>query len=203
MGLCWTEKPWWLDWSFGLYKTAALGGECGPLPVWTPCITTVVDKQSPPILWPQVFLFWTWQKHLWRIRNAGKHLFRVYWRDCHGSITLKLNIYHFEPPNFGHPPKQLAKNAEKCAIDTVCKAADDPTKMDNFHEPFGHNKSGGLWVSATVPVWSYIAHWKCDPCIIWSEGGVPTLVDFFNTLASPGASHNLRFDMAQISLLFV
>jgi len=54
-----------------------------------------------------------------------------------------------------------------------------------------------------IPVWSYIAHWKCDPCIIWSEGGVPTLVDFFNTLASPGASHNLRFDMAQISLLFV
>jgi len=23
-------------------------------------------------------------------------------------------------------------------------------KLDNFHEPFGHNKSGGLWVSATV-----------------------------------------------------
>ena len=25
-----------------------------------------------------------------------------------------------------------------------------PQKLDNFHEPFGHNKSGGLWVSATV-----------------------------------------------------
>jgi hypothetical protein len=23
-------------------------------------------------------------------------------------------------------------------------------KLDNFHEPFGHNKSGGLWLSTTV-----------------------------------------------------
>jgi len=23
-------------------------------------------------------------------------------------------------------------------------------KLDNFHESFGHNKSGGLWVSTTV-----------------------------------------------------
>jgi hypothetical protein len=25
-----------------------------------------------------------------------------------------------------------------------------PQKMENFHEPFSHNKSGGLWLSATV-----------------------------------------------------
>src|ERR1700683_2284607 len=24
-------------------------------------------------------------------------------------------------------------------------------KLDNFHETFGHNKSGGLWLSGTVP----------------------------------------------------
>ena len=31
-------------------------------------------------------------------------------------------------------PKQLAKNAKKCAIDSFCKSEDDPTKMDNFHK---------------------------------------------------------------------
>ena len=65
---------------------------------------TVTDKQCLPILGLWVFLFWTWQEHLWRAINAGKHLFRIYWRDWHEPITLKLNIYHFLPPNFGSPP---------------------------------------------------------------------------------------------------
>jgi len=65
-------------------------------------------------------------------------------------ITLKLNIYHFEPPKFGRPPKQFAKNAEKCAIDSFSKLKMIPQKLDNFPELFGHNKSGGLWLSATV-----------------------------------------------------
>jgi hypothetical protein len=84
-----------------------------------------------------VFLFWTWQKQLWRLENAGKCLFRMYQRDWYEPITLKLNIYHFEPPNFGRPPKQLAKNAEKCAINSFFIAEDDPTNLDNFHKPFG------------------------------------------------------------------
>jgi hypothetical protein len=69
-----------------------------------PSKPTVADNQSPPILGPWVFLFWTSQEHLRRPGNAVKHLFRVYWRDWHKPITLKLNIYHFEPPNFGGPP---------------------------------------------------------------------------------------------------
>jgi hypothetical protein len=93
---------------------------------------TVLNNQSPPILQPWVFLFWSWQQHLWRLRNAGTHLFRVYWRDWHELITLKLSIYHFEPPKFGHPPKQFAKNAEKCAINSFFKAEDDPTKIGQF-----------------------------------------------------------------------
>jgi len=98
---------------------------------------TVADNQNPPILWPWVFLFGTRQEHLWRLRNAGKHLFRVYWRYWHEPIILKLNIYLFEPPNFGHPPKQLAKNAEKCAIDSFLKLKMIPRILDNFHKPFG------------------------------------------------------------------
>jgi hypothetical protein len=27
-----------------------------------------------------------------------------------------------------------------------------PQKLDNFHKQFGHNKIGGLWLSATVVV---------------------------------------------------
>jgi len=38
----------------------------------------------------------------------------------------------FNPQKFGHPPKQLAKNAEKCTIDSFCKAEDDPTKTGQF-----------------------------------------------------------------------
>ena len=49
------------------------------------------------------------QEHLRRLGNAGKQLFRVYWRDWHESITLKLSIYHFEPPKFGHPPNNSLK----------------------------------------------------------------------------------------------
>src|SRR5882762_839867 len=33
-------------------------------------------------------------------------------------------------------------------------------KLDNFHKQFGHNKSGGLWLSATV-VLEYIRAGKC------------------------------------------
>jgi len=29
-------------------------------------------------------------------------------------------------------------------------------KLDNFHEPFGHNKSGGLWLSGTVYKYSIL-----------------------------------------------
>ena len=29
-------------------------------------------------------------------------------------------------------------------------------KLDNFHEPFGQNKSGGLWLSGTVHALSRI-----------------------------------------------
>jgi hypothetical protein len=47
-------------------------------------------------------------------------------------------------------PKQLAKNTEKCAIDSFFKTEYDPAKLDNFHEQFGHNRIGGLWLSATV-----------------------------------------------------
>ena len=93
---------------------------------------TVADKQSPPILRPWVFLFGAWQEHPWRLGNAGKPVFRVYWRDWHEPISLKLNIYHFEPQNFGGHPKQLAKNPEKCAIDSFFKAEDDPTKIEHF-----------------------------------------------------------------------
>ena len=93
---------------------------------------TVADNQSPLILWLWVFLFRTWQEPLRRFGNAGKHLFRVYWRDWHEPIILKINIYHFELSKFGHPPKQLAKNAEKCAIDSFYKAEDDPTKIGQF-----------------------------------------------------------------------
>ena len=62
---------------------------------------TVTDNQSPPVLWPWVFLFGTWQECFQRLRNAGKPVFRIYWRDWHKPISLKLNIYHFEPQNFG------------------------------------------------------------------------------------------------------
>jgi hypothetical protein len=47
-------------------------------------------------------------------------------------------------------PKQLAKNTEKCAINSFFKAKDDLQKLDNFHKPFGYNKTGGLWLSTTV-----------------------------------------------------
>jgi hypothetical protein len=41
-------------------------------------------------------------------------------------------LYHFELPNFGHPAKQLAKNAEKYAIDSFCEDKDGPTKIGPF-----------------------------------------------------------------------
>ena len=99
--------------------------------------TTVADRQSPPILRPWVFLFGTWQERPRRLGNAAKPVFRIYWRDWHEPISLKLNIYHFEPQNFGGAQKQLAKNTEKCAIDSFFKAEDDPTKLDHFYKPFG------------------------------------------------------------------
>jgi hypothetical protein len=34
-------------------------------------------------------------------------------------------------------PKQLAKNAEKCAIDSFFIAEDEHINLDNFHKPFG------------------------------------------------------------------
>jgi len=55
-------------------------------------------------------------------------------------------------PQIFAAPKHLAKNAEKCAIHSFFKAEDDPTTMDNFHQPFNHNKSGGLWLSMTLHV---------------------------------------------------
>ena len=63
---------------------------------------------------------------------------------------LKLNIYIFWPSKFWPTHKQLAKNTEKCAIDSFFKAEYDPAKLDNFHEQFSHNKMGGLWLSTTV-----------------------------------------------------
>jgi len=95
---------------------------------------TVPDNQSPPILWPWVFLFGTLQEQLRRLGNAGKHLFRVHWRDWHEPIILKLNIYLFALSNFGHPPKQLDKNAEKCAIDSFWNTEDDPIKTGQFSQ---------------------------------------------------------------------
>jgi hypothetical protein len=56
---------------------------------------TVADSQSPPILRLWVFLFRTWQELPRRLRNAGKPVFRLYWKDWHKPISLKLNIYHF------------------------------------------------------------------------------------------------------------
>ena len=93
---------------------------------------TVMDKQSPLTLRPWVFLFGIWQEHLQRLGNAGKPVFRVYWTDWHEPISLKLNIYHFEPQNFGGHPKQLAKNPEKCANDSFFKGEDDPTNTEQF-----------------------------------------------------------------------
>ena len=130
--------------------------------IWTLTIDTVADNQSPLILWPWVFLFWTWQKHLLRLGNAGKHLFRVYWRDWHEPITPKLNIYHFESQNFGRPPKQLAKNAEKCAIDSFFRAEDDPTELDNFHKPFGIYMASKVTFSHQI--WSI-----CDHIYVWEN----------------------------------
>jgi len=65
-------------------------------------------------------------------------------RDLHEPIRLKTQYLHFLTP------KQVAKNAEKCVIDSFSKAEDDPTKLDNFHELFSHNKTSGLWLSVTV-----------------------------------------------------
>ena len=48
------------------------------------------------------------------------------------AASLKLNIYHFEPQNFGGHLKQLAKNPEKCANDSFFKTENDPTKIEQF-----------------------------------------------------------------------
>ena len=48
------------------------------------------------------------------------------------GMSLKLKIYHFEPPKFGKHLKQLAKNPEKCANDSFFKAEDDPTTFEQF-----------------------------------------------------------------------
>ena len=44
-------------------------------------------------------------------------------------------------------------------------------KLDNFHEPFGHNKSGGLWVSATVHVLRGATYICCEIQWIRDEWG--------------------------------
>ena len=41
-----------------------------------------------------------------------ENMYLEYIEDWH-QLIIKLNIYHFEPPNFGGHPKQLAKNPEK------------------------------------------------------------------------------------------
>jgi len=38
----------------------------------------------------------------------------------------------FNPQKFGHPPKQLAKNTEKCAINSFFKSEDDSAKIGQF-----------------------------------------------------------------------
>jgi len=113
---------------------------------------TVTDKQSPPILWSWVFLFGTWQEHLWRLGNAGKHLFRVYWRDWHELFTLKFNISHFEPP------KHLAKNAEKCAIDSFFEAEDDHIKIGWFPWAVQQNIIWPLKSHFHTQIWSICHH---------------------------------------------
>ena len=47
---------------------------------------------------------------------------------------FKTQYLPFWASKFWQSPKQLAKNAEKCTIDSFCKSEDDPTKMDNFHK---------------------------------------------------------------------
>ena len=91
----------------------------------------------------------TW--HLRRLGNAGKRLFRLV-----RAIIRKLNIHHFEPPDFGRPPKQSAENAKKCTIDSFPKAEDDHTKLDNFHELFGHNKISGLSHQSKVRIFTRV-----------------------------------------------
>ena len=133
--------------------------------------STVADNQSPPILRPWVFLFRTRQEHLQRLGNAGKHLFRVYWRYWHEPMILKLNIYLFEPPNFGRPPKQLAKNAEKCAINSFLKLKMIPQILDNFHEPFSRYMTSK--VTFSHPNIEYLSShlrlrkfWQCENSIV-------------------------------------
>ena len=88
-------------------------------------------------------------RKFWQCRNST---FGTIQRDLHEPIRLKLNIYIFWPSKFWPTPKQLAKNTEKCAIDSFFKTEYDPAKLDNFHEQFGHNRIGGLWLSATVAI---------------------------------------------------
>ena len=87
-------------------------------------------------------------RKFWQCRNSTFGTIR---RDLHKPIRLKLNIYIFWPSKFWRHPKQLAKNPQKCAINSFLKAEYDPTKIGPFiYEPFSHNKSGGLWLSMTV-----------------------------------------------------
>jgi len=90
--------------------------------------TTVVDNQSLPVLRPWVFLFGTWQECFQRLGNAGKpELKRLARAD-----QPKTQYLPFLAPEFWQCHKQLAKNTEKCAIDSFFKAEDDPTQIEQF-----------------------------------------------------------------------
>ena len=65
-------------------------------------------------------------RKLWQCRNST---FGTIQKDLHKQIRLKLNIYTFWPSKFWWHSKQLAKNPEKCAINSIFKAKDDPTKI--------------------------------------------------------------------------
>ena len=75
---------------------------------------TVVDKESPAILGPWVFVFWTWLhlRKFWQCKNGT---FRTTQWDLHEPIRVKLDIYIFWPSKIWQNPKQLAKNTEKCS----------------------------------------------------------------------------------------
>ena len=93
----------------------------------------MVHKQSPPILWP-------WVSIPIRDMTGTPPEARKCWKTFIYSVLKRLaradhpktQYLPFLASKFWRSPQQLAKNAEKCAIDSFCKAEDDPTKTGQF-----------------------------------------------------------------------
>ena len=67
--------------------------------------------------------------------KAGKLVFRIYWWDWHKPISLKLNIYHFEPQIFAATNNwlKIPKNAQSTHFSRLKMILQ---KLNIFYEPF-------------------------------------------------------------------